>query len=144
MDLAIIDYVKKNYGVKIGKKTAEEVKNKIGNCFGSDDTFTAVGRDEVSGLPKEISITGEDVFCAISGELKEIVNVIKATLESTPAELIYDITNQGICLSGGGAYLLGIDRFIEENIGISAHLSKNPIECAALGACTHILQGLSR
>jgi len=144
MDLAIIDYVKKNYGVKIGKKTAEEVKNKIGNCFGSDDTFVAVGRDEVSGLPKEISITGEDVFCAISGELKEIVNVIKATLESTPAELIYDITNQGICLSGGGAYLLGIDRFIEENIGISAHLSKNPIECAALGACTHILQGLSR
>ncbi len=144
MDSAIIDYVKKNYGVKIGKKTAEEIKIKIGNCFGGDDSFSAVGRDEVSGLPKEVSVTGDDVFCAISDELKEIVNVIKATLESTPAELIYDITNQGICLSGGGAYLSGLEKFIEENVGISAYLSKNPIECAALGACTHLLQGLSR
>ena len=144
MDLAIIDYVKKNYGVKIGKKTAEEIKINIGNCFGSDNTSLAVGRDEVSGLPKEINISGDDVFCAISGELKAIINVIKTTLENTPAELIYDITDQGICLSGGGAYLSGLDKFIEENVGISAHLSKNPKECASLGACAHLLQGQNR
>ena len=141
MDALISDFIKKNYGIKIGKKTAEEIKIKIGNCFGGKESFSAVGRDEVSGLPKEITVTSDDVLCAVSGELDEIINTIKITLENTPAELIYDITNNGICLSGGTSLLSGLEDFIEEKIGIASHTSKNPIECASLGACTFLPKG---
>ena len=138
MDSLIADFIKKNYGVKIGKKTAEEIKIRVGSCFGGNESFSVVGRDEVSGLPKEVSVTSDDVLCAISGELNEIINIIKKTLENTPAELIYDITNNGICLTGGGSQLSGLEDFVEEKIGICAQISKNPTECAALGACAFL------
>ncbi len=144
MDLSIIDYIKKNYGIKIGKKTAEEIKIKIGNCYGGSDTYLAVGRDEISGLPKEVSITCDDVSFAISSELKEIINLIKKTLENTPQELIYDITEHGICLLGGVSKLSGLDRYIEENIGIKTNISKIPFESAAVGACAFFKKGISR
>lgn len=141
MDELIKDYVKDVYGIKIGRKTAEEIKIKIGNCFGGNETVYAIGRDEITGLPKEIAITADDVLCAISGELEEIIKLIKKTLENTPAELIYDITESGICLLGGGAKLSGLDRFIEEKTGITAKLSDHPTECAALGACAFLPRG---
>lgn len=135
MDLSIIDYIKNNYGVKIGKKTAEEMKITIGSCNGGNDTFLAIGRDVLSGLPKEIDVTSDDVAIAISGELKEIIKLIKTALESAPEELIYDIKEQGIFLFGGASKLSGLEDFIEENVGIKATLSTNPLESAALGAC---------
>lgn len=134
MDEAIASYIKKNYGIKIGKKTAEEIKNSIGACKKHDKTFTAMGRDEISGLPKEVTITSEDVYYAISPHLFEIVDLIKLTLENTPSELTRDICQNGICLVGGVSCLLGLDKFIEKNVGINTYISKTPLECAATGA----------
>ncbi len=134
MDKAIQSYIKKNYGIKIGKKTAEEIKKTIGACETGDKTFTAMGRDEISGLPKEITVTSDDIYYAISPQLAELVDLIKLTLESTPAELTRDICQNGICLSGGTAYLSGLDKFIEKNVGIHSYISQNPLDCTALGA----------
>lgn len=142
MDLSVVDYIKDKYGVKIGKKTAEEIKIKLGSCFGGDGTYLVVGRDESSGLPKEISVTSDDVFCAVSNCLCDIINVVKATLENTPQELINDIRENGIYLFGGVSQLSGLERFVEENIGIKAHMSKSPIESAALGACSLLSKGI--
>ena len=144
MDCLIKDFVKKNYGVKIGKKTAEEIKIKVGNCYGGKESFLAVGRDDVSGLPKEITVTSDDVLCAILSELDKIINTLKETLENTPAELIYDITNNGIYLSGAASQLLGLDAFIEEKIGIKTQILKNPKESASLGGCSVSLKEMSR
>lgn len=144
MDCLLKDFVKKNYGVKIGKKTAEDIKIKTGNCYGGKESVTSVGRDDVSGLPKEITVTSDDVLTAVSGELDKIINTIKETLENTPAELIYDITNNGIYLSGGTSQLLGLDTFIEEKIGIKTQTLKNPKESAALGGCSVSLKEMSR
>ncbi len=133
MDKAIESYIKKNYGVKIGQKTAEEIKIAIGTCKKQDKTFTAMGRDEVLGLPKEITVTAEDVAYAINPILLEIVDLIKLTLENTPSELTRDICENGICLLGGVSQLLGLDKFIEESVGINTYISKNPLECVAMG-----------
>lgn len=134
MDEAIVHYIKKNYGVKIGKKTAEEIKIALGTCNTDNKTFTAMGRDEISGLPKETTVTSDDVFYAISPQLSNIVDLIKLTLENTPSELTRDICQNGICLSGGVSCLLGLDKYIEKSVGINTYVSKSPFECAALGA----------
>lgn len=134
MDEAIVSYIKKNYGVKIGQKTAEEIKIEIGICKNHEKAFTAIGRDEISGLPKEITITADDVAYAISPQLLEIADLIKQVLENTPSELTRDICENGICLLGGVSKLSGIDKFIEKNVGIDTYISNNPLECTAIGA----------
>ena len=144
MDCLIKDFVKKNYFVKIGKKTAEEIKIKVGNCYGGKEKISAVGRDDVSGLPKEIVVTADDVLAAVSGELDEIINILKETLENTPSELIYDITNNGIYLSGASSLLSELDTFIEEKIGIKTQRLKNPKESAAIGGGNASLKEMSR
>lgn len=144
MDCLVKDFVKRNYGVKIGKKTAEEIKIKTANCYGGKDSVTSIGRDDVSGLPKEVTVTSDDVLCAISGELNKIINTVKETLENTPSELIYDITNNGIYLSGGASLLSGLDTFIEEKIGIKTQALKNPKESASIGGCSIALREMSR
>ncbi len=143
MDEAIVNFIKKNYGLKIGKKTAEEAKIKIGSCYDENKAFSIMGRDDVLGLPKEITVVSSDIKEALKSELSEIIDVIKTTLENTPPELIKDICENGICLCGGGAKLSGLDKFIGESVGIHTYMCENPKECACLGANVLMTRGVS-
>lgn len=125
MDRCIKEYIKKNFAVTIGIKTAEEIKCAVGSAHPDTDTkeITVLGRDNQTGLPKEITITSEQVREAIAPVLTEICNAIKLTLENTPAELACDLKEQGITLSGGGANISGLGQFLQENIGLSSGAS---------------------
>ena len=136
MDNLIVSYIKENLGAIIGKTTAESIKMSIGTGDEThDEEITVMGRDEKTGLPKEIKISGADVYESISPVLSKIVKLIKTTLTHTPAELMRDIHEQGIFLLGGVSQMRGLDKFIEKSIGIKTHICKNPKECVSLGAC---------
>ena len=133
-DASIVDFVKKHYGLAIGDRTAEDIKFELASATQRNDGFYDVkGRDIVSGLPKNIKISSTEVKEAISVGLKEISMAIKSTLEDTPPELAADIIENGIILTGGGALIKNIDSFLENEIGISVHVSENPMDCAVIG-----------
>lgn len=144
MDDLIVSYVKENFGAIIGKTTAESIKMRIGTGEGASEEISVMGRDEKTGLPKEIKISGADVYEAISPVLSKIVKLIKTTLSHTPAELMRDIHEQGIFMVGGASRMCGLDRFIEKSIGIKTHTCKNPDECISLGACYVFDTGVAR
>ncbi len=135
MDEAIVRYVKKKFGLIIGESTAEEIKKSIGKVHEDFETYEMEmrGRDAVSGLPRVDRITSDDVMEAIRPIVNTIVVKIKAVLEKTPPELASDIIANGIVLTGGGALLRGIDRVIEEEIGVRALVAEDPITCVARG-----------
>ena len=134
-DEAIIEYISKQNNVLIGERTAEEVKIKIGSAFPYDGegAMDIRGRSLVDGLPQNIEVTSEDIREALSVPLAKIMETIKATLERTPPELLADIVDNGIMLTGGGALLRGIDRLISEETKIPVHIAANPLDCVALG-----------
>lgn len=133
-DASIVNFVKKNYGLAIGDKTAEDIKFELASADRAGDGFYDVkGRDLVSGLPKNINISSSEVREAIEPGLREISGAIKETLEDTPPELAADIIENGILLTGGGALIKNIDRFLSEEIGITVQVSENPMDCVALG-----------
>lgn len=125
MDKHIKEYIKKNFGVTIGIKTAEEIKCAIGSAHPDvpSKEITVLGRDNETGLPKEITVTSEEVRGAIAPVLSGICDVIKLALENTPAELACDLKDRGITLCGGGAALSGLSRFLQENIGLPSGVS---------------------
>lgn len=125
MDKCIKEYIKKNYGVTIGLKTAEEIKCTAGSAHPDTPSveITVLGRDNSTGLPKEITISSDEVRCAISPVLSSICETVKAVLEQTPPELACDLSERGITLCGGGAELLGLSRFLQENIGLPSGVS---------------------
>ncbi len=129
MDEAIVKFVKKKHGLIIGEATAEEVKKNIGKAHHECETFEMEirGRDAVSGLPRTDTITSDDVMEAIKPLVSTIISKIKAILEKTPPELASDIIGNGIVLTGGGALLRGLDKVIEEEIGVSARVSEDPV-----------------
>ena len=135
MDEAIVKYVKKKYGLIIGEATAEEVKKSIGKVHPDYDDYEMEirGRDAVSGLPRTDKITSNDVMEAIKPMVNNIVSKIKSILEKTPPELASDIIGNGIVLTGGGALLRGIDKVVEEEIGVRATVAEDPIMCVANG-----------
>lgn len=122
MDRLIKEYIKKNFATSVGIKTAEEIKCAIGSAHPDADMgeITVLGRDNQTGLPTELTISSSQVREAIAPVLSEICNVIRLTLENTPAELACDLKEQGITLCGGGASLSGLSRFLQENIGLSS------------------------
>ncbi|WP_079412492.1 rod shape-determining protein [Alkalithermobacter paradoxus] len=134
-DESIVNYVKKEYNLMIGERTAEEVKIKIGSAFKSEkeEKMSIRGRDLITGLPKTIDITSSEVREALSEPVTSIVEGIKATLERTPPELAADIIENGIMLTGGGALLKGLDRLIKEETGMPVHVAENPLDCVAIG-----------
>lgn len=134
MDLEIVDYLKENCGILIGKKTAEDLKISLGAFSDTEKSVTVMGRDTKTGLPKEITVTTTDICEALTSCFAQIIDVIKRTLENTPAELIKDIIDHGIYLCGGVANLAGLDKFIEKNVNIRTHLCENTFECVSLGA----------
>lgn len=136
MDEAIIAFVRKKYGVIIGQPTAEQLKIKIGAAIPQDEqvSMEVQGQDQVSGLPKPVSLTSNDVVDALQEPLQELVGCAKRVLEKTPPELIADIIDRGVALCGGGAQLRGIDKYLTKALGIPAYLVDNPTSCTAEGA----------
>lgn len=135
MDEAIVQYFRRKYNLLIGENTAEEVKIKIGSVFPmAEETSVEVkGRDQVTGLPKTISITSEEVRSALSEPIKAIIEVIKNTLEETPAELSADLVDRGIVLAGGGSLLRGFADLLSQETELPVNLAEDPLTCVARG-----------
>ena len=136
LDEAIIAYVRKKYGVIIGQPTAEQLKIRIGSAIQMDQQqiMEIQGQDQVSGLPKPLSLTTDDIYDALQEPLSEITNTCRRVLEKTPPELISDIIDRGVAMCGGGALLKGIDKYLTRTLGIPAYLVDNPSTCTAEGA----------
>ena len=135
IDQAIIDYVKKKHNLAIGERTAELIKINIGTAVrvSNEETISIRGRDLVTGLPKTVDLTSNEVNEAIQEQLKEIDQVIKRVLQETPPELCADIIERGIVLTGGGALLKNIDVFITRITGVPSHVAEDPLLCVAKG-----------
>ena len=135
LDESIVSYIKKEYSLMIGERTAENIKITIGSAETSSEekTMDIRGRDLISGLPKTISITSLEIYEAMKEQIYAILEAIKSTLEKTPPELASDIIEQGIMLTGGGALLDGIDRIIIIETGMPVHIAENPLDCVAIG-----------
>ena len=144
MDDLIVSYVKENFGAIIGKTTAESIKMSIGTGEDANEEISVMGRDEKTGLPKEIKISGKDVYEAICPVLSKMIKLIKTTLSHTPAELMRDIHEQGIFMVGGASRMRGLDKFIENSVGIKTHTCENPEECISIGACYIFDAGVAR
>lgn len=135
-DQAIINYIKKEYNLMIGERTAETVKMELGSAYetGEEKTMDIKGRDLVSGLPKTITITESQIRSALKETIASIIDAIKTTLEKTPPELAADIMEKGIMLAGGGALLRGLDKLINSETHMPVHIAESPLDCVALGA----------
>ena len=136
LDQAIAAYVRKKYGIIIGEMTAEEIKIRIGSALPMEKELAVEiqGRDHLSGLPRDATVTSGEVTEAIEEPLQSIIAVAKAVLEKTPPELASDAIDRGMVLCGGGAHLRGIDQCISKAIGVPTYLADNPIGCVAVGA----------
>ena len=136
LDEAIIVYVRRKYGVIIGPSTAEQLKIKIGAAIPQDkeEGLEVQGQDQVSGLPRPVTITTGEVVEALQEPLKQIVENCRRVLEKTPPELVSDIIDRGVALCGGGALLRGVDKLLTKALGIPAYLVDNPTTCAVEGA----------
>lgn len=136
LDDAIAGYVKRRYNLNIGDRTAEEVKIAIGSALPLEEMLTheVRGRDQISGLPKTLMVTSEDVCQAMQDSLQAILGTTRSVLERTPPELASDIIDRGIVLTGGTALLRNLDRLITQEIGIPCYVADNPMECVAIGA----------
>ena len=134
-DEAIIKYMRKAHKLYIGERTAEELKVTIGTAFPRDEVVTKEcrGRDLVTGLPKSVDVTSDEMMDALEEPLYAITEAVHNVLERTPPELAADISNSGIIITGGGALLYGIDRRIEERTGIKVIIAEDPKSCVAIG-----------
>ncbi|MBU5440030.1 rod shape-determining protein [Tissierella sp. MSJ-40] len=135
LDESIVSYIKKEYSLMIGERTAEEVKITIGSADikAKESKMQIRGRDLISGLPKPIEITSKEIYEAMKEPIYSILEAIKSTLEKTPPELAADVMELGIMLTGGGALLEGIDRLIKAETGMPVHIAENPLDCVAIG-----------
>ena len=135
LDESIVSYIKKEYSLMIGERTAENIKITVGSADDStgEKTMDIRGRDLISGLPKTVAITSQEIHEAMKEQIFNILEAIKSTLEKTPPELASDIIEQGIMLTGGGALLDGIDRIIANETGMPVHIAENPLDCVAIG-----------
>ncbi len=135
LDEAIADYVRRTHSLVIGEQTAEAVKIKIGSAtkLARTESMEVKGRDTVSGLPRTISLTSDDVFQALQKPLSQIVGVVKAVLEETPPELASDIIDKGIVMSGGTSMLRNLDALLTKEAGVPAYVAEEPLLCVAKG-----------
>lgn len=134
-DNDILQYIKKEYKLLIGERTAENIKTTIGTVFpgGRDDTMEIRGRDMVTGLPRTIEINSEEIEHALRESVSMIVQAAKDVLEKTPPELSADIIDRGVILTGGGALLHGIDQLLIEELKVPVFVAENPMDCVAVG-----------
>ncbi|MGH2905998.1 MAG: rod shape-determining protein [Solirubrobacterales bacterium] len=136
LDEAIVNYVKREYKLMIGQQTAEEVKLEIGSAYQMPEEVQAEirGRDLVTGLPKTIVLTSEEVQRALDEPVGAIIDSIRVTLDQTPPELASDIMDRGIMLAGGGSLLKGFPERLREETQIPTHLAESPLTCVAIGS----------
>lgn len=134
-DEYIVAYIKREYNLMIGERTAEQIKINIGAAYPTkqDETMEIRGRDLVTGLPKVLTITSAEVTEAIKEPVNSIIEAIKLTLEKTPPELAADIMESGIMLTGGGALLTGLDTLISLETGMPVNIAEDPLDCVAKG-----------
>jgi rod shape-determining protein MreB len=136
LDESIMSYVKKEYSLMLGERTAEEIKMSIGSAFPMPDEPHAEirGRDLVSGLPKTIVVSAEEIRKAIEEPVNDIVDAVKSTLDRTPPELAGDVMDRGIVITGGGALLRGLDERLRHETGMPVFLAEDPLHSVALGS----------
>ncbi len=141
-DMAIIDYFKEKENLIVGERTAEEAKIKIGSvCPDSEIKEMEIkGRDMITGLPKVVNITTDDIREALQNSMKEVVKVIKSTLSDTPAELSADLVDRGIVLVGGGALLGGLADLIRDTTELPVHIAEEPMNCVVMGTGRYLEQ----
>ena len=132
-DASIIQYIKKKYSLLIGERTAEDIKIAIGSAYPYEGEDTIKGRNLIDGLPKNITITSEEIREALQDSLASVLEAIRVTLERTPPQLAADIIDHGITLSGGGALLRGLDSLISKETGMPVNVAENPLDCVAVG-----------
>ncbi len=134
-DLAILEYIRKKYNLAIGERTAEEIKINIGSALYMEDKLYMEirGRDIVTGLPRSITVSSDDVTEAIQNELEAIISVAKKVLHKTPPELAADIMDKGIILTGGSSLLRNIDQLISRTTGVSTYVADDAMLCVVKG-----------
>ena len=136
LDASIVQYIKRNYNLQIGERTAEEIKIKIGSAMiieKAEKDLEIRGRDLVSGLPKNVTIKAGEIKDALSDPINKIVDAVKTTLEKTPPELAADIMDHGIMMTGGGALLANIDTLIAQETGMPVIVADDPLSCVGEG-----------
>ena len=137
LDQSIIGYVKKEFNLMIGERTAEQIKMEIGSAYDIDEENRIMeikGRDMITGLPKIVEISESQIREALKEPVYSIIESIKTTLEKTPPELAADIMEKGIMLAGGGAMLKGLDELITKETNMPVHIAESPLDCVVLGA----------
>lgn len=137
IDEAIAAYTKKKFNLLIGERTAEEIKIEIGNALfegkGTDKKIEIRGRDSISGLPRTIELTEEQISEAIRQPLLEVIQGVKGVLEQTPPELASDIIDKGIVMSGGTSMLTNFDKLMTQLTGVPCHVAEDPLLCVVRG-----------
>lgn len=135
LDAAIADFIRKKYGLAIGEQTSEEIKIKIGSAMYLEDKLSMEvrGRDMLSGLPRTVPVTSDDITEAIQGELEGIIHAVKSVLQITPPELSADVIDKGMVLSGGTALLRNMDKLFTQATGVTAYVGDEPLLCVAKG-----------
>lgn len=135
MDEAIISYIKRNYNLLIGERTAEQIKIEIGSAYpvGERRTVEIKGRDLVAAIPKTIVVSDEEVRESLSEPVNAIVEAVRSALESTPPELAADIVDRGIVLAGGGSLLRGLDVLLREETGLPVTVAEDPLSAVVMG-----------
>lgn len=135
LDEAITQYIRQHYNLMIGERSAESIKMDIGSAgnVSEQEEMDIRGRDLLTGLPKTITVSAEEIATSLSDSVESIIIAIKDTLEKTPPELAADIMDRGIVLSGGGALLKNLDEVISEETKIPVFLADDPLECVAIG-----------
>jgi len=136
MDDAIIAYTKRRHNLLIGELTSEEVKVTVGSAIPLQEelTMSVRGRDQVTGLPRTITLATNEITQALQDCLASIVQTVRSVLERTPPELAADVIDRGLVLTGGGALLRHLDVLLTQETGIPCHVADNPLECTAIGA----------
>ncbi len=136
MDEAIINYIRRNYGMLIGETTAEQIKKEIGSAFpGSEVREKEVkGRNLAEGIPRSFTISSNEILEALTEPLNAIVSAVKSALEQTPPELAADIAEKGMVITGGGALLRDIDRLLMEETGLPVIVAESPLTCVVRGS----------
>ena len=134
-DDAIVRYMRKKHNLLIGERTAEEMKIRIGSAYPrKEQLFIDVkGRNVISGLPQAIVVGSNEMIDALEEPLQAILESVRTMFEKTPPELASDVAENGICLTGGGALLYGIDKFISEHTKVPCYIAEDPISCVAIG-----------
>lgn len=134
-DEAIVNYVRRNYGMLIGESTAEQIKKEIGTAFPEAEVreMEVKGRNLAEGIPRSFTVTSNEILEALNDSLNQIVQSVKIALEQTPPELGADIAERGLILSGGGALLRGLDRLLAEETGLPVTIAEDPLTCVVRG-----------